>query len=350
MVCHDGAPRGMLAGEYQPCEALPPRERPERAAGDITKPAFSEDVAMRTPAARLLAMIAALAVLATLVAPATAAGVTVRRVWVAPISGNGAHGEATLTAYTNFTGRFDVAATGLHASTGYNQMIYKGTCATPTRLVSIHSFTTDANGNGTNTYLLSGNQMAVIWKLAWVGSPIAYRLASADGKDVHCSVLTYPVATRVVVQKYGIDLPVVLQRGNAFPLCNVAMYLVQLSQPGEPGVTYLYAHARKGMFLPLLTASQVGNGQAMIGMKVRVWTSDSKLYQYTVKQVRRHVTSIAEVGGITGEQLWLQTSEGPYGTYEKLILVATRDSGYPQSATYAESHPTPHPVVCGVYG
>ena len=59
------------------------------------------------------------------------------------------------------------------------------------------------------------------------------------------------VATRVRVAGLDIDLAVV--RGNAgYPYCNVAMYLPSLSQPGFGQATYLYAHAREGMFLPLL--------------------------------------------------------------------------------------------------
>ena len=58
------------------------------------------------------------------------------------------------------------------------------------------------------------------------------------------------VATRVRVADLDIDLAVV--RGNTgYPYCNVAMYLPSLSQPGFGQATYLYAHAREGMFLPL---------------------------------------------------------------------------------------------------
>ena len=62
----------------------------------------------------------------------------------------------------------------------------------------------------------------------------------------------------------------------------------QLGQPGQGRATYLYAHARDGMFLPILTASLVGNGRKMIGMVVEVWTSDDKLFLYEIVEVRRH--------------------------------------------------------------
>ena len=56
------------------------------------------------------------------------------------------------------------------------------------------------------------------------------------------------VATRVVVRRLGIDLPVMLQTSDygKYPLCDVAMYLPHLGQPGQGGATYLYGHAQTG--------------------------------------------------------------------------------------------------------
>jgi len=68
------------------------------------------------------------------------------------------------------------------------------------------------------------------------------------------------VATRVVVAALGIDLPVVRQPDPDYPACDVAMYHEALGQPGQGRATYLYAHARTGMFLPILDASKVDNG------------------------------------------------------------------------------------------
>ena len=65
------------------------------------------------------------------------------------------------------------------------------------------------------------------------------------------------VGTRVVVPALKIDLPIVKGPANKV-LCNVAMYAEApgLVQPGFPGSFYLYGHARKGMFLPLLDQSK----------------------------------------------------------------------------------------------
>jgi len=154
------------------------------------------------------------------------------------------------------------------------------------------------------------------------------------------------VATRVVVPALGIDLPVILQPGTAdsFPPCNVAMYIAQLHQPGQPGATYIYAHARTGMFLPILTASTINNGRSMIGMLVQVYTSDNLEFLYEVNAVHRHITDLSAAFSTTAETLWLQTSEGPRGTIQKVQIVAVPLSSGP--ADPAAAHPTPHPVFC----
>lgn len=154
------------------------------------------------------------------------------------------------------------------------------------------------------------------------------------------------VATRVVIPALEIDLPVVKPPGgaNTFPLCNVAMYIQELSQPGESGATYLYAHARVGMFLPLLEESKRNNGRRMIGMLVEVYTSDDQLFLYEITEVRRHQTSLAAAFAVRDEELWLQTSEGPRGTIEKLQVIALPIGSMP--ADHDQAHPTPKPVVC----
>jgi Sortase domain len=155
-----------------------------------------------------------------------------------------------------------------------------------------------------------------------------------------------PVATRVVVPALDIDLPVIRQPGgvNAFPPCNVAMYLQQLHQPGDPGPTYIYAHARTGMFLPILDASKINNGRRMIGMLVQVYTADNQLYLYEVVEVRRHVTTLDGALAEKRETLWLQTSEGPVGTIEKTQLIALPLSHGPADPT--DAHPKAKPVFC----
>ncbi len=159
------------------------------------------------------------------------------------------------------------------------------------------------------------------------------------------------LATRVVVPALGIDLPVVTSPPNEqFPLCNAAEYLVldkPLGYPGLPQATYLYAHARTNMFLPLLTQSMSHNGAAMIGMWVEVYTDSDTRHIYEITKVLRHVSgaaALAAPAADTTDQLWLQTSEGPLESSTKLQVVA--DPIGVLGATAAESHPAGKGNVC----
>lgn len=163
---------------------------------------------------------------------------------------------------------------------------------------------------------------------------------------------TFPadrVATRVRIAALKVDLPVIRQKGNDYPLCDVAMYLQDaggaLGQPGEGKATYLYAHARAGMFLPILTASESQNGKKLLGMVVEVYTSDDQRFLYEITEVRRHQLDLDDALTATSEELWLQTSEGPKGTLGKTQVVASFLSQ--EAADPAEAHPTAKPVVCG---
>jgi hypothetical protein len=122
------------------------------------------------------------------------------------------------------------------------------------------------------------------------------------------------------------------------------MYLATVAQPREPGVTFIYAHARTGMFLPLLTRSRINGGASLIGRTVRVWTSDSYVSYYRIIKVRTTRNSMAGVTLLTRERLWLQTSTGPSGAYPKLIIEASRYRTV--KTTYAASHPRARPLSC----
>ena len=156
------------------------------------------------------------------------------------------------------------------------------------------------------------------------------------------------VATRVRVKGLGIDLPVI--KGNSgYPLCNVAIYLAALSQPGFGKASYLYAHARDGMFLPLLRTKARGQR----GQTVEVWTSDNMVFRYVITEVIRHVpydSGLERPFAATTEELWLQTSEGPrpppgQPPGPKTQVLAEFLSAAPASRSAA--HPKARPVVCG---
>jgi hypothetical protein len=155
------------------------------------------------------------------------------------------------------------------------------------------------------------------------------------------------VATRVQIPALRIDLPIIKQPDPAYPSCNVAMYHEAFGPPGDARGTYIYAHARKGMFLALLDASKKNNGAAMKGMIVDIYTSDDTLFLYEIVEVRRHVSASFNLTKLYAEGtglLWLQTSEGPNHTFPKLMLKARLLSSGPDD--HAAAHPTPHPIDC----
>lgn len=160
-------------------------------------------------------------------------------------------------------------------------------------------------------------------------------------------------ATRIVIRYLGIDLPIISrdrrvpdQGPDLYPPCDVAIYHTAFEQPGRPGTTYLYGHAREGMFLPLLKASERDDGKAILGKVVRVYTSDDRLHLYRITKVKRHATDFSLVTDAApdAEQLILQTSEGPRGTVPKLQVVA--EPYAVRAATREEARPRPRPRAC----
>jgi hypothetical protein len=147
------------------------------------------------------------------------------------------------------------------------------------------------------------------------------------------------VATRVRIAALDIDMPVI--KGPAgYPPCDVAMYIKELYQPGQDRAIYLFAHARPGMFEPLLKTKAPDQR----GSVVEVWTSDDQLFLYEIVEVRRGQTDLEDAIAADSEQLWLQTSEGPSGTPGKTQVIAKPLSSGP--ADPADAHPKAKPRAC----
>jgi hypothetical protein len=161
------------------------------------------------------------------------------------------------------------------------------------------------------------------------------------------------VATRVVIDRLGIDLPIIAQPNPNYPSCNVAMYYQdpRLGQPGEGRSIYLYAHARTGMFGPLyerVILHRNGGSKSLYGMLVDVYTSDDQRYVYVIGGIRPNVKADSHfLDGplaVKTETLWLQTSTGPNGSYPKLQVLAQPLAVVP--ADHATAHPKAHPINC----
>lgn len=151
--------------------------------------------------------------------------------------------------------------------------------------------------------------------------------------------------TRVVIRGLGIDLAIVVPpKRETFPLCNVAEYLRAFAFPGWGGTTYVYAHAREGMFLPILRASRRANGRSLLGMTVDVYTADDLRYRYEITRVRRFQKHLDWAFRLPAELLVLQTSETPFANGTKVMLVA-RLMGV-TVVPHAEAHPKARPRRC----
>ena len=167
------------------------------------------------------------------------------------------------------------------------------------------------------------------------------------------TVATAPVATRVVIESFGIDLPIVSGdpriNGNpdGYPLCDVAQYLTRYRQPAQTGTTYVYSHARTGMFLPLLDGSFKPGFGRLIGTMVTLYTEDALSYTYEIFTVQPSSTdfSLADIVPADEQRLILQTSIGPKGTVPKLVLAASLVSSGPADPSITS--PPASPRVCG---
>lgn len=130
-----------------------------------------------------------------------------------------------------------------------------------------------------------------------------------------------PDGFRIRIARLRIDLPIaegIIQRdvdqqqtpeGYAFHLPGTAI-------PGERGNTYLYSHARTGMFLTLW--------EARVGDEVVIVAPDSRALNYVVSEVRPRVApaDISVAQPTPDERLTLQTSTGPNASDPRFVVIA----------------------------
>ena len=130
-----------------------------------------------------------------------------------------------------------------------------------------------------------------------------------------------PDGYRIKIARLGIDLPIVegdLERDAVRQETpeNVALHLPGTAIPGDGSNTYIYAHARRGMFLNLWSARE--------GDEVVVITASGRELRYVVSEVHPRVdpTDISWVARTAGERLTLQTSTGPNPGDPRFVVVA----------------------------
>lgn len=142
------------------------------------------------------------------------------------------------------------------------------------------------------------------------------------------SVAPAPVAfdgMRVRVARLGIDLP--LLHGDTVrdtvlgSTPNGAAFLLPSSAPlGSGGNSYVYAHARAGMFLSLWNAR--------LGDVVELLGPSSEVRRYVVTEIHPRVvpTDVRHTLPAGDERITLQTSTGPNDGDPRFVVVAVRRS------------------------
>jgi sortase (surface protein transpeptidase) len=169
-------------------------------------------------------------------------------------------------------------------------------------------------------------------------SPVApTQEASAEPSPALSTAKPITIAgSRIAVPRLGIDLPLELGEiardvpregfAGATPE-NVAFVFPSSRLPGEGGNTYIYAHARVGMFLSLWGAK--------LGDEVVIYRPDDgvrRSYRVTVIAPRVNPTDAHWLDPNGEERLTLQTSTGPNPTDPRFIVVAYPEAAPAQSA------------------
>ncbi|TMG53478.1 MAG: sortase [Chloroflexi bacterium] len=98
---------------------------------------------------------------------------------------------------------------------------------------------------------------------------------------------------------------------------NFAFHLPGTAIPGMGGNAYLYAHARRGMFLALWNAH--------VGDEVFVSTPDGLALKYVVREIHPRVApeDTSWIDPTPTERLTLQTSTGPSRSDPRFVVIAT---------------------------
>jgi LPXTG-site transpeptidase (sortase) family protein len=133
-----------------------------------------------------------------------------------------------------------------------------------------------------------------------------------------------PDGYRIKIPRLAIDLPIAkgdLERDAVRQETpdNFALHLPGSAIPGDRGNSYIYAHARRGMFLTLWSARQ--------GDEVLVVTPDARELRYVISEVHWRVepTDVSWAAPTSSERLTLQTSTGPSPGDPRFVVIALPD-------------------------
>ena len=145
--------------------------------------------------------------------------------------------------------------------------------------------------------------------------------ATASPSPTRDPATPIPAGYRVAIPRLGIDLAIA--EGDVARDIDqqktpegFAFHLPGTSIPGLGSNTYLYAHARTGMFLALWNVR--------VGDQVLITAPDRSVLRYVIDDVRPRVPpdDVSWVQPTASERLTLQTSTGPNPSDPRFVAVA----------------------------
>ena len=156
---------------------------------------------------------------------------------------------------------------------------------------------------------------------AAITATAAVTSVASPGRPSPTPLPAIPLGYRVQIPRLSIDLAILegdVERDTVQLQTpeNYAFHLPGTAIPGTGANSYLYAHARRGMFLSLW--------EAKIGDIVWISTPDGRALKYVVSEVHPRVPP-GEVGWATPsapDRLTLQTSTGPNPADPRFVVVA----------------------------
>jgi LPXTG-site transpeptidase (sortase) family protein len=152
-------------------------------------------------------------------------------------------------------------------------------------------------------------------------SPTATPTGTATVSPTASPAPAIPPGYRVRIPRLAIDLPIAegdLERDTVRQETpeKFAFHLPGTALPADGGNSYIYAHARTGMFLALWNAR--------VGDVVWLVTPDGRDLRYVVSEVHPRVppTDVSWTAPSASDRLTLQTSTGPNPGDPRFVVIA----------------------------
>ena len=170
--------------------------------------------------------------------------------------------------------------------------------------------------------LIIGEVLLMMWISNWKARQAIHSSFEKEPVEIQgflkAEVDEVSLPKQIIISSLGIDLavkPAKVVSGYWEVFIDSAGWGEGSGVPGHPGNQVIFAHARKGLFLPLR--------QARVGMKIEVITDDSQ-YTYEIIEIKEISPSQIEViAPTTDETLTLYTCSG-FTDSKRLIVVAKR--------------------------